>query len=120
MCHPTFWSESVEGDRTKLEVWLMAMEDANKHYQKLLELGAKPQEARSVLPQSTKAEIVVTMNPREWRHFFRMRCGLAAHPDIREVALKLLSECHVMYPVLFDDLYEEFIAIPTTAEVPGT
>lgn len=95
----------------------MAMEDANKHYQKLLELGAKPQEARSVLPQSTKAEIVVTMNPREWRHFFNIRCGAAAHPDIRFAALKLLNEMHNLYPVLFDDLYEQFNPTSTMAEV---
>lgn len=120
VCEPTFWDrERSDDDRLKLEVWLMAMEDANKHYQKLIELGAKPQEARAVLPQSTKAEIVATMNPREWRHFFRMRCSAAAHPDIRFAALKLLGEMHNLYPVLFDDLYDEFFP-STTMEVPGT
>lgn len=60
------------------------------------------------------------MNPREWRHYFRMRCSEAAHPDIREVSLELLDEMHARYPVLFDDLWEEFFPMPTTAEVPGT
>lgn len=109
VCAPTFWDrERSDDERIKLEVWLEAMQDANKHYMKLLGLGAKPQEARSVLPQSTKAEIVVTMNPREWRHFFKMRCSAAAHPDIRFAALTLLKEMHNLYPILFDDLYDEF------------
>lgn len=60
------------------------------------------------------------MNPREWRHYFRMRCSAAAHPDIRKVSLELLDEMHARYPVLFDDLCEEFFPVPTTAEVPGT
>lgn len=92
-----------------LDEWADAMEDANRHYQKLLALGAKPQEARSVLPNSTKAEIVVTMNPREWRHYFKMRCSPAAHPDIRVVSLQLLREMYERYPVIFDDLFNEFI-----------
>lgn len=103
---PTFWSDPDDMDF--LDEWADAMEDANRHYQKLLALGAKPQQARSVLPQSTKAEIVVTMNPREWRHYFRMRCSTAAHPDIRTVSLQLLEEMHAKYPVIFDDLYDEF------------
>lgn len=107
VAHPTFWHDEV--DKDFLDEWLAAMEDANAHYQKLLAMGAKPQEARSVLPNSTKAEIVVTMNPREWRHFFKMRCSQAAHPDIRMPAQHLLEEMHDRYPVLFDDLYEEFI-----------
>ena len=106
VCRPNFWEG--EADAEKFAVWLEAMEDANKHYLKLLALGATPQEARSVLPQSTKAEIVVTMNPREWRHYFKLRCSKAAHPDIRTTSLKLLDEMHTRYPVIFDDIYEMF------------
>lgn len=106
VCRPNFWEAEVDAE--KFAVWLEAMEDANKHYLKLLALGAKAQEARSVLPQSTKAEIVVTMNPREWRHYFRLRCSKAAHPDIRVTSLKLLDEMHSRYPVIFDDLYEMY------------
>lgn len=57
------------------------------------------------------------MNPREWRHYFRMRCSEAAHPDIREVSLELLDEMHARYPVLFDDLWEKFFSAPTPVEV---
>lgn len=50
----------------------------------------------------------MTTNIREWRHFFRLRCSLAAHPDIREVAIMLLAKFHAAIPLFFDDLYAEF------------
>lgn len=121
VAQPNFWDFSGDPDldfigvhhgdeatREKRLVWLDAMEYANQAYQKLIALGAKPQEARSVLPQSTKAEIVMTANPREWRHFFKMRCSPAAHPDMRVCALQLLNEFHERFPVLFDDLWDEY------------
>lgn len=89
-------------------LWLQAMEFANDIYLKMIALGAKPQEARSVLPNSLKTEVVMTANPREWRHFFKMRCSPAAHPDMRECALMLLNEFHDRYEVLFDDLWDEY------------
>ena len=58
-----------ENDRKKYEVWQKAMEAAEQYYFQMLELGAKPEEARSILPNSLKTEIVMTMNLREWRHF---------------------------------------------------
>lgn len=75
-----------ETDLQKYEAWMRAMENAEKSYFELIELGATPQEARSVLPNSLKTEIVVTMNLRSWRNFFRLRCDSHAHPQMREVA----------------------------------
>ena len=69
-----------------------------------LEAGASPQEARSILPNSLKTEIVVTMNLREWRHFFRLRTAPAAHPQMREAADMLLAAFQAELPVIFDDL----------------
>ncbi len=106
VCRPNFWTEPADAE--KFAVWLEAMESANEFYLKLLAMGATPQEARSVLPQSTKAEIVVTMNPREWRHYFNLRCSPAAHPDIRTTSLELLDEMHQRYPVIFDDIWEKY------------
>ncbi len=68
----------------------------------------KPQEARWILPNDLKTEIIVTMNLRELRHFFTLRCHSAAHPDIRVVALTLLDMLHSKIPLIFDDLYYEF------------
>ena len=90
------------------QIWCSAMTAAEDHYFALLKEGATPQQARAVLPNSLKTELVMTANPREWRHFFKMRCAKAAHPDIRYVALKLLEEFHDRIPVLFDDIYEEY------------
>lgn len=114
VAQPNFWDFSGDpeldfGGKSELrDLWLQAMEYANNVYLKMIALGAKPQEARSVLPNSLKTEVVMTANPREWRHFFKMRCSPAAHPDMRECALMLLNEFHNRYEVLFDDLWEEY------------
>ena len=89
------------------KVWAMAMHDCEDAYFNLLNIGLTPQEARAVLPNSLKAEICMTANIREWRHFFRLRCSKAAHPQMQEVATQLLRECHERIPVLFDDVYAE-------------
>ena len=70
---------------------------------KLIELGAPPQEARYILPNGTKTEINVKFNLREWRHFFKMRCAKAAHPQMREVTIPLLHEFQEKIPIIFDD-----------------
>ena len=95
-----------ETDRKKYDVWRRAMENAEASYFQMIELGATPQEARSVLPNSLKTELVVTMNLREWRHFFRLRADAAAHPQCREVARMLLERFAGDYPVFFADLLE--------------
>ena len=88
--------------------WNQACIDAEKHYMKMLELGATPQIARSVLNNSTKSDINVTMNLREWRHFFELRCDAPAHPQMRELVIPLLKEMSEVIPIVFDDLVEKF------------
>lgn len=87
--------------------WVTACLCAETAYFEMLNAGAKPQDARSVLPNSLKTEVVMTANMREWRHFFRLRCAPAAHPQMREVAKKALRMFHEAVPVLFDDIYAE-------------
>lgn len=84
--------------------WVKACLDAERHYNRMMELGATPQIARSVLNNSTKTEICITMNLREWRHFFKLRCSPAAHPQMREIAIMLLNAFKAMIPVIFDDI----------------
>lgn len=67
-------------------VWRDGCIQAEKSYFTMLADGASPQEARSVLPNSLKTEVIVTMNLGGWNHFFKLRCARDAHPDIREVA----------------------------------
>lgn len=93
-----------ENDRKKYEVWQEAMQDAEKHYFQMLELGAKPQEARSILPNSLKTELVMTMNLREWRHFMKLRLAPNAHPQIQELAGIILKDFIEKFPVFFEDL----------------
>lgn len=94
-------------DDTKYQRWLAAMADAESAYLDLLNSGATPQEARSVLPNSTKTEIAITANYREWRNFFKLRTAKAAHPQMREVTIPLLKELKEKLPIIFDDIIEE-------------
>lgn len=84
--------------------WRHAMETAEAYYFNLLDSGATPQEARSVLPNSTKTEITITANYREWRNFFKLRTSGAAHPQMREVTIPLLAELKKKLPIIFDDI----------------
>lgn len=93
-----------ENDRKKYEVWTKAMENAEKFYFEMIELGATPQEARAVLPNSLKTEIVVTMNLRSWRNFFHLRCDPHAHPQMREVANIALNVFKEKLPIFFNDI----------------
>lgn len=87
--------------------WMVACLDAERHYLRMLELGATPQIARSVLNTSTKTEICITMNFREWRHFIRLRNDPAAHPQMREVAQQALDMLYEQYPVFFEEFVKE-------------
>lgn len=97
---PDFLEYNSEG----WKAWKGAMEAAEKAYFQMIELGHTPQEARSVLPNSLKTELVMTANLREWRTFFKLRTSKAAHPQIREVAIPLLEELKTLIPVIFDDI----------------
>lgn len=101
---PCFWDESTEEGKAKMELWKKSMENIENEYNQLIALGAKPEEARSILPNSLKTEIVVTMNLRAWRNFFKLRTDPAAHPQIRQIASALLDELKVELPVIFGDL----------------
>ena len=92
-----------EKDRARYAVWKEAMENAEKSYFRMIELGATPQEARAVLPNSLKTEIVITMNLRSWRNFFRLRCDDHAHPQMREVAGIALKVFQEKLPIFFSD-----------------
>lgn len=85
-------------------LWKRAMFVAEKKYFGLLSWGCTPQEARSVLPNSTKTEVVMTANLREWRHFLKLRTAKAAHPQMRELTVPLLKELQERIPVVFDDI----------------
>ena len=97
---PFFFDKNSE----EYKVWWACCATAEVDYFRLIKLGRSPQEARSVLPNSLKTEIVVTMNLREWRHFFRLRCASVAHPQMREIAIPLFGEMKQLLPELFEDI----------------
>ena len=100
---PCFFVE----DTPEMDNWMMSCMRAENTYLSLLDTGRTPQEARAVLPNSLKTEVVMTANLREWRHFFSLRaCGSTGkpHPQMLEVAVPLLKEIKELIPVVFDDL----------------
>jgi thymidylate synthase (FAD) len=100
---PLFWAPGSE----QFSQWQVAMSMCEQQYMYLLQIGATPQEARSVLPNSLKTEVVMTANMREWRHFFKMRAiNPKAHPQMRQIAMPLLTEFQTRVPVLFDDIQD--------------
>lgn len=87
--------------------WIYMMENTEQTYLYLISQGWTPQEARSVLPNSLKTELVVTMNLRELRHFLKLRTAKAAHPQTREVAIMLLNKLKIKLPIIFYDIIED-------------
>ena len=97
---PTFWAEDSE----EYKIWEQQMQSIENSYMSLIQLGVAPEQARSILPNSLKTEIVVTMNLREWRHFFKLRTSKRAHPQMREISIPLLKRMSAMLPPVFDDI----------------
>lgn len=97
---PPFWA----AEDHMYECWGTAMKEAERAYNYLMENGATPQEARSVLPNSLKTEIVATANIREWRHILKLRTAPSAHPQMRQLMIPLLMDLRAILPVLFEDI----------------
>jgi len=115
---PCFLSDCPEGIFTakkyleynfsnRTSCWLRCMLQCEIDYEYLISDGASPQEARSVLPNSLKTEIIVTMNLRQWRHFFKLRAaGVSGkpHPQMLEITVPMLAEFKNKIPLVFDDI----------------
>jgi thymidylate synthase ThyX len=120
---PFFFTSDIE----KYRLWSTACEASEALYLQLLEAGAKAQEARSVLPNSLKTEIVVTANVREWRKIMELRTSKEAHPQIRQIMCPLLAVFREKWRILFDDVGStehthpaiHVISNPTNEEFPN-
>ena len=97
---PCFWAEDDEN----FQLWKDTMAQLEKTYLEMRKNGARPEQARSILPNSLKTEIFMTANLREWRHFLKLRTATRAHPQMREVALKIYKILNENLPVLFSDI----------------
>jgi thymidylate synthase (FAD) len=105
---PGQWTETVdhwpsEPNNIDME-WFLAMLQSECRYNELRRKGWTPQQARSVLPNSLKTEIVMTTNLREWRHVLKLRTSHAAHPQMREIMVPLLEEFTILLPEIFGDI----------------
>lgn len=96
------WDEDIK------ETFELALRRSEEYYQTLVNQGLKAEDARGVLPNQAKTEVVVTMNLRTWMHFFSMRCDKHAQSEIRFLAKGLLKEFYKLMPVIFEELHEEF------------
>ena len=88
-------------------LWKTAMEECENTYLSMIECGVPPEWARGVLPNSVKAEVIMTANCGEWKHFFGLRaCNVTgkAHPQMLEVSRPLLDDFKKTISVIFDDL----------------
>lgn len=103
---PSFWKDKKD---EKYKIWLKTIKNIENSYMKLISLGALPQEARTILPNSLKTEIVITMNLREWRHFLELRTSMNAHPQMRDISLPILKSFKEKIPIIFDDICEEYL-----------
>jgi len=100
---PIFWKGKEETDEYKM--WKSSLQNAETAYFYLIDKGSSPQEARSVLPNSLKTEVVMTTNMRSWRNFFKLRTASAAHPQMQEVAKMLLSKVNeTPAKIFFEDI----------------
>ena len=95
---PEKWSNGL---KSKYQLWIDAMRNAEFYYMHLMANGATPQEARSVLPNSLKTEIIMSANFREWLHIFKLRCSEKSHIQMREIMIPLRKEFAKRLPVIF-------------------
>lgn len=111
LIRPFFW-EPEEGDCLKVRAhknqqrmrWSDSMKQVEKIYMQMIQDKVPPQEARSVLPNSLKTEVIMTTNLRSWRNFFQQRVAPAAHPQMRQIAQPMLDDFKIRVPLIFDDI----------------
>lgn len=95
-------------DKEIYEIWKNTIQEMEKGYMKMKELGAATDMCRNLLPHSTAAEYTMTANIREWKHIFSLRANNHVHPAIRQVMIPLLKYFKEQMPEIFDDVpYDE-------------
>ena len=94
---------SIEANAEAKKTFDETLEKISEAYQKLLKIGIPKEDARFILPNAAKTNIIVTMNARELRHFFNLRCCARAQWELRETAIEMLKQARKAAPVLFED-----------------
>lgn len=95
--------DTVIANKDAFSIYTDALETVQRTYHDLLELNIPKEDARYILPEGTTTELLLTMNARELRHFFYLRCCNKAQWEIRELAWEMLERCQDVCPELFKD-----------------
>ena len=100
----------IPQDSLKYQVWLNAMEQAEKNYMDMASMGATADELSLMLPQSTAAEVNITTNLRHWEHIFNLRAVGHSRPCVREIMIPTLEMFRKEIPIVFDDVYSKMVS----------
>jgi len=95
--------KSIAENLNAKKIFDETLEKISETYQKLLTVGIPKEDARFILPNAAKTNIIVTMNARELRHFFNLRCCTRSQWEIREVATEMLKQAKEAAPALFEN-----------------
>lgn len=101
---PGNYDESFKVHSAAEFIFIKGLLEVERNYIQLLNEGWSPQQARTILPNATKTELIMTTNFREWRHILKLRTSKSAHPQMRELMIPLLSHLQSLIPVIFDDI----------------
>lgn len=100
------------------EEWKTACGEIEKHYLKMANFGATPDQMRMILPHSTAAQVTMTANIREWKHILSLRANAHAHPAVEQVMIPLLIHFKEKMPEIFDNIeYDEKFKKEKYAEI---
>lgn len=95
--------QSIRADPEAKQLYDKTLEEISETYKKLLEMKIPKEDARFILPNASKTNILVTMNARELRHFFNLRCCARAQWEMREAANEMLKQAKKVAPALFQN-----------------
>lgn len=114
---PQMWYDSATTQETR-EQLVRHWEEAFHVYKSLLEGGAKPEDARCVLPNATKTSLCVSANIREWRHIMELRGARGAQPQVRALMLQL-KKALAPWGYLFEDIMIDTHGINYVPQLPA-
>lgn len=95
--------DTIAENEEARQIFAFMSETVHKAYSQLVELGIPPEDARYILPNAAETKIIMTMNARELRHFFALRCCQRAQWEIREMAIEMLRLVKHLSPIIFRD-----------------
>ncbi|MEM1566085.1 MAG: FAD-dependent thymidylate synthase [Candidatus Bathyarchaeia archaeon] len=94
---------SIDANPEAQKLFTETLRRISETYNKLLDMGIPREDARYILPNAAKTHIMVTMNARELRHFFNLRCCMRTQWELREVATEMLRQAKTVAPSLFEN-----------------